>query len=61
MCSLTLTRQTAARTTSLLQVASSDSCSHEKKDAEFHLLHMDWALDADTKGDPRPRMHWRAD
>ena len=61
MCSPKLTRQTAARTTSLLQVASSDICSREKEEAEFHHLQMDWALAADTKGDPRPRMHWRAD
>ena len=61
MCSPTLTRQTAAKTISLLQVASSDICYHEKEEAEFHPLHMDWALAADTKGDRRPRMHWRAD
>ncbi len=61
MCSTTLSRQTAARTTSLIQVASSEICSHEKEEAEFHALHMDWVLAADTKGDPRPRMHWLVD
>lgn len=61
MCSPKLTRQTAARTTSLIQVAASDICSHEKEEAEVHPLHMDWALAAGTKGDSRPRMHCRAD
>ena len=35
MCSPTLTRQAAARTTSLLQIAS-DISSHEKEEAAFH-------------------------
>ena len=54
MCSPTLTRQTAARTTSLVQVASSDICSREKDEAEFHHLHMAWVLVADRKGNPSP-------
>jgi hypothetical protein len=61
MCSPTLTRQTAAGIASLLHVASSGISSHETEEAEFHPLHMDWALATDTKGDPRPRMLWRAD
>jgi hypothetical protein len=61
MCSPTLIRQTAARTMSLIQVASSDICSREQDEAEFHHLHMDWILVADKKGNPRPRMHWLID
>lgn len=61
MYSPTLIRQTAARTTSLVQLASSDICSREKDEAEFHHLHMDWVLVADKKGHPRPRMHWLFD
>ena len=61
MCSPTLTRQTAARTTSVVQVASSEIRSLEKEEAEFHRMHMDWVLVADTKQDPQPRMRWLVD
>jgi hypothetical protein len=61
MCSPRLIQQTAARTASLVQVASSDICSREKDEAEFHHLHMAWVLVADTKGDRQPRMHWLVD
>lgn len=60
-CSPTLSRQTSATATSLLQVASSEIRSLENDEAEFHPMHMDWVPVADTKGDPRPRMHWRFD
>jgi len=55
------TRQAAATTTSCFQVASSAIRSHEKDEAEFHLLHLAWVLVADRKGNPRPRMHWLVD
>ena len=61
MCSPTLTRQTAAKTTALVQVASSDICSPQNEEAEFHPLHMDWVPAADPKVDPRPRMRWLVD
>lgn len=61
MCSSTLSQQPAATGISTFQVASSEICSQEKEEAEFHALHMDWALAADTKGDSRPRMHWLVD
>jgi hypothetical protein len=58
MCSPTLTWQTAARTTSLVQVASSDICSREKDEADFRHLHIAWVLIADRIGNPKPRMRW---
>jgi hypothetical protein len=61
MCSPTLIRQAAVRTASLAQVASSDGCSREKDEAEFHHVHMAWVMVADTKGDRQPRMHWLVD
>ena len=64
MCSPTLTRQTAATTTTpLVQVACRDICPpvREKGEAEFHHLHMAWVLVADTKGGPQPRLHWLVD
>ncbi len=60
MCSSILSRQAAATTTSLFQVASSDICSREW-DAGLHHLRMAWILVADRKGNPRPRMYWLVD
>jgi hypothetical protein len=60
MCSSTFTQQEGS-TTSLARVAPSDGCSREKDEAEFHPLHMAWALTAGTKGNPTPRMHWLVD
>ena len=60
MGSPTLARQ-ATTATSLVQDAFRDICFREKDEAEFHSLHMDWALIADTRGNPRPLMHWLAD
>jgi len=61
MWSPVVTRQTAMTTTPLVQVACCDICSHEKEEAEFHPLHMDWVLIIDAKGNPRPPMHWLVD
>jgi hypothetical protein len=61
MCSPTLILQTAVKTTSLVQVASSDICSREKDEAEFHHLYMARVLVADTKGDRQLRMRWLVD
>jgi hypothetical protein len=61
MCSSTLIAQTAVTRSSLIPVASSEICSREKEEAEFHPLHMGWVLIADGKGDPRPSVHWLVD
>jgi len=58
MYSPTLTRQAVARTTSHVQVASTDIRSLGKNEADSHHLHMAWALVADRKGNPRPRVRW---
>jgi hypothetical protein len=58
MCSPPLTRQTVARAASHVQVASTDIRSLKKNEADFHHLHMAWALVADRKGNPRPRVRW---
>jgi len=31
---------------------------HEKYEAEFNPLHMDWVLVDDTTGNPRAQMRW---
>lgn len=59
MCPSILSRQAAATTTSVFQVATSEIGSHEE--AEFHPLHMDWVLLSDTKGGLRPGMRWLVD
>jgi hypothetical protein len=39
-----------------------EACFHEKEDEiKFRFLHMDWVLASDTKGDPRPTLHWQVD
>ena len=58
MCSSTLALQSAA-TISVFQLALPDACSREEQEADFHQLHIDWVLVADTHGDRRPSMHWR--
>jgi hypothetical protein len=61
MCSPVLTLQPA--TTPLVQVACRDTSPpvREKGEAEFHPLLMNWVVVTDTKGNPRPRMHWLLD
>lgn len=61
MCSPTLNRQTAARMTSLVQIASSEISCLEREETTFHPVRMDWVLVADTKGNARPRMRWLVD
>jgi hypothetical protein len=60
MCSPTIARKEMTATL-VSHGVSPDLCCHQKDEAEFHPLHMDWGLIADTKGDPRPRMHWLTD
>ena len=60
MCSSTLALQSAA-TISVFQLALPDVCSRVEHEAEFHPLHLDWVLVADTHGDRRPSMHWGVD
>ncbi len=50
-------------TTKLVQGACCDICPsvHGKDEAEFHPLHMNWALVTDTNGNPRLKMQWVVD
>ena len=57
----TLSRQAAGTANSAFQVAAWDICTPQKPNGKFHHLHMAWMLAADTKGNPRPRMHWLVD
>ena len=57
----TLSRQAEATANSVFQVAASDICTPQKANGGFHHLHMAWIVAADTKGNPRPRMHWLVD
>ncbi len=63
MCSPMLTVQAGPTSTSLVQVFCCEICSrvHEKYEAEFNPLHMNWVLVDDTKGSPRAQMRWVAD
>lgn len=61
MCSSSFTGRQGGTSISLFRVASSDICSLEKDEAEFHPLHMVWVLTAGTKGSPKPRMNWLFD
>ena len=60
MWSLSLTHQTAG-TMSPIRVASSEICSREQDESEFHHQHMAWVLVADKTGTPRPRLRWLTD
>ena len=59
MCSSTLALQSPAATSLLFQLALPDVCSRVEQEADFHPLHIDWVLVADTHGGRRPSMHWR--
>jgi hypothetical protein len=61
MCSTILTIQPATITTKpLMQAACGDiSPVHEKREAEFRPLPMDWVVVTDTNGNRRPEMRWR--
>ena len=63
MCSPMLAAQTAPTSASLVQGACSDTCPpvHQKYEAEFNPLHMNWVLVDDTKGNPRAQMRWVVD
>jgi hypothetical protein len=63
MCSPMLTVQAAPTSASLAQDACCDICPpvHEKYEAEFSPLHMNWVLVDGTKGNPRAHMRWMGD
>ena len=61
MCPSTLSRPAEATPNSAFQVGASDICTPQKANRGFHHLYMAWILAADTKGNPRPRMHWLVD
>ncbi len=60
MCSPMLTVQAAPTSTSLVQVVCCEICTrvHEKSQAEFNPLHMNWVLVDDTEGTLRAQMRW---
>jgi len=62
MCSPVLTVQAASTNDSFVQSACSDTSPvHEKYEAEFSPLHMNWVLVDDTKGSLRAQMRWVVD
>jgi hypothetical protein len=60
MCFPMLTVQAAPTSASLVQGACCDICPpvHEKYEAEFNPLHMNWGLVDDKKGNPRAQTRW---
>ncbi len=60
MCSPMLTMQAAPTSASIVQ----DTCCdirpsvHEKYEVELNLLHMNWVLVTDKKGNPRVQLRW---
>jgi len=52
--------QTAPTSASLVQGACYDICPpvHEKHEAEFNPLHMNWVLVNDTTNNPRAQIRW---
>ena len=63
MCSSMLTLQAGITRTSLVQCACCDifPAVHEKDEAEFHLLHLNWLPVTDTNGNLRLQMQWVVD
>jgi len=63
MCSLMLSVEAAPTSASLAQGAYCDFYLpvHEKYEADFSPLHMNWVLVDDTKANPRARMRWVVD
>ncbi len=61
MCSPMLTVQAAPTNASFVQACYDIPPVHEKYEAEFNPLHMNWVLVDDTKGNPRAEMRWVAD
>ena len=62
MCSAMLTLRAAPTSPLLVEGACSDIYSpvHESR-PEFHSLHMNWLLIADTEGNHRAQMQWVID
>ena len=59
MCSPMLTVQAAPTSASLVQSVYCDIAPvHEKCDAEFNHLHMNWILVDDIKGNSRAQVRW---
>ena len=63
MCSSILILQAASTSASPVQNACCDICPpvHEKYEAEFNPLHMNWFLIDDTTGNPQAQMRWVVD
>jgi len=61
MCSTRLTQQAATiMTKPLMQAVGGDiSPVHEKREAPFHPLCMNWVVVTDTKGNRRTEMRWQ--
>ncbi len=62
MCSMLIV-QAASTSASIVQGTCCDICPpvHEKYEAEFNPLHMNWVLVDDTKGNSLAQMRWVAD
>jgi hypothetical protein len=62
-CSPMLTVQAAPTSASIVQDACCDICPpvHEKYEAEFNPLHVNWVPVDDKKGNPRAQMRWVVD
>jgi hypothetical protein len=60
MCSSILILQAASTSASIVKGACYDICPpvHEKYEAEFNPLHMNWVMVDDTKGHFRAQMRW---
>lgn len=63
MCSPMLAVQAAPTSASLVQGACCDiyPAVHEKYEAEFNPLHMNWVVVDDTKGKSRTQVRWVVD
>jgi hypothetical protein len=63
MCSPMLAVQAGPTSASRVHGACCDFCPsvHEKYEAEFNPLHMNWVLVDDTKGNRRAQVQWVVD
>jgi hypothetical protein len=60
MCSPMLIVQAAPTSTTIVQGFCCDICTpvHQRYEAEFNPLHMNWVLVYDTKGNHRAQIQW---
>jgi len=55
--------QAAPTSSTIVQGFRCDICTpvHQKYEAEFNPLHMNWVLVDDKKGNPRAQIQWEVD